>query len=221
MGSYAIIPAAPVLLDDVDLIETAQTAELRATIRTALRTQPSWALPVDTLPPVAGLGGWGIDRGIDTRSGRLLTGSHWVDAVESLTEGERSAAETVDASVIVGLLHAHSAEVEVGPLGSSPNVLLPIDLSAAVTDSAPLAPVDGAADFDAEVVDTLTGSAEIDFCGLLELCERADSVHADLRSLRAGLGHIVDRGGTISSANLTVDERVHEVRSLCGTGTWA
>src|SRR5699024_7837828 len=88
MGSYAIIPAAPVLLDDVDLIETAQTAELRATIRTALQTQPSWALPVDTLPPVAGLGGWGIDRGIDTRSGRLLTGSHWVDAVESLTEGE-------------------------------------------------------------------------------------------------------------------------------------
>src|SRR5699024_5231861 len=46
MGSYAIIPAAAVLLDDVDLVETRQTAELRATFRATLRTQPSWALPV-------------------------------------------------------------------------------------------------------------------------------------------------------------------------------
>src|SRR5699024_2041733 len=160
-----IIPAAPVLLDDVDLIETAQRAELRATIRATLRTQPSWALPVETLPPVAGLGGWGIDRGIDTVSGRLLTGSHWVEAVESL-----AAAEAVDPAVIIALLHAHSADVEVGPLGSSPNLLLPIDLSAAVTDNAPLAPVDGAADFDAAVVTALTGTAEIDTDRLMALC---------------------------------------------------
>lgn len=220
MGAFAIIPAAPVLLDDVDLIETAQTVELRAAIRTALRTQPSWALPVETLPPVAGLGGWGIDRGIDTGSGRLLTGSQWVDAVESLTEAERVAAETVDPAVIVGLLHAHSAEVEVGPLGSSPNLLLPIDLSAAVTDNAPLAPVDGAANFDDRVVEALTGTAEIDADRLLELCAGAEDVHADLTSLRVGFRHIVERRGIISSPKLTVDERVHEVRSLCGTGTW-
>src|SRR5699024_8425252 len=110
MGSYAIIPAAPVLLDDVDLIETRQTAELRATIRATLRTRPSWALPVESLPPVAGLGGWGIDRGIDTVSGRMLTGSHWVEAVESLTDADRAAAEAVDPAVIVALLHAHSAD---------------------------------------------------------------------------------------------------------------
>ena len=220
MGSYAIIPAAPVLLDDVDLIETAQTAELRATIRATLRTQPSWALPVETLPPVAGLGGWGIDRGIDTVSGRLLTGSHWVEAVESLTDADRAAAEAVDPAVIIALLHAHSADVEVGPLGSSPNLLLATYLSSAVTDNAPLAPVDGAADFDAAVVTALTRTAEIDTDRLMALCASAETVHADLTSLRAGIRHIVAHGGTISAPELSVDERVHEVRCLCGTGTW-
>ena len=220
MGAFAIIPAAPVLLDDVDLIETARTAELRATIRSALRTQPSWALPVQTLPPVVGLGGWGIDRGIDIVSGRMLTGNHWVETVESLTDAERAAAEALDPAVIVGVLHAHSADVEVGPLGSSPNLLLPIDLSAAVTDNAPLAPVDGAADFDAAVVTALTGTAEIDTDRLLDLCAGAEAVHADLTSLETGIRHIVARGGTVSAPVLSVDERVHEVRCLCGTGTW-
>ena len=220
MGSYAIIPAAPVLLDDVDLIETRQTAELRATIRATLRTRPSWALPVESLPPVAGLGGWGIDRGIDTVSGRMLTGSHWVEAVESLTDADRAAAESVDPAVIVALLHAHSADVEVGPLGSSPNLLLPLDLSAAVTDNAPLAPVDGAADFDAAVVKALTGTAEIDTDRLMALCASAETVHADLTSLRIGIRHIVAREGSIFAPQLSVNERVHEVRCLCGTGTW-
>src|SRR5699024_12761901 len=69
MGSYAIIPAAPVLLDDVDLIETRQTAELRATIRATLRTQPSWALPVESQQPAAGLCGWVCVRVLQTARG--------------------------------------------------------------------------------------------------------------------------------------------------------
>jgi hypothetical protein len=225
MGSYAIIPAAPVLLDDVDFIETAQAAELRATIRATLRTQPSWALPVETLPPVAGLGGWGIDRGIDTVSGRLLTGSHWVEAVESLTDADRAAAEAVDPAVIIALLHAHSADVEVGPLGSSPNLLLPIDLSAAVTDNAPLAPVDGAADFDAAVVTALTGTAG-DRCrqGVRPLCPSLprQSTPNLAEICEVGLRHILAaRRNHVGTVNLSVDEHVHEVRSLCAAGAWA
>src|SRR5699024_12726966 len=103
---------------------------------------------------------------------------------------------------------------------SSPNLLWPIVRSAAVADNAPLAPVDGAADFDAAVVTALTGTAESDTDRLMALCASAETVHADLTSLRAGIRHIVARGGTISAPELSVDERVHEVRCLCGTGTW-
>src|SRR5699024_5213640 len=158
--------------------------------------------------------------GIDTVSGRLFTGSHWVEAVESLTDDGRAAAEAVDPAVIIALLHAHSADVEVGPLGSSPNLLLPIDLSAAVTDNAPLAPVDGAADFDAAVVTALTGTADIDTDRLIALCVSAEPVIADLSRLLSGTWPIVALGCTVSAPELSVDERVHEVRCLCGTGTW-
>ena len=221
MGAFAIIPAAPVLLEDIDRVETARVAELRALIRETLRTQTCWSLPVGALPPLVGLGGWGIDRGVDTRTGRTLTGHDWVEAVESLTPTERTDAEAVDPSVIVGLLHAHAAGVEVGPLGSSPNLLLPIDLSAAATEDAPLAPVDGAADFDAELVDALTASAGVDVDRVFDLCARSADVHANLAGLEVGLRHILERGGTTSAATLSVDEHVHEVRSLCATGAWA
>lgn len=227
MGAFAIIPAAPVLLDEIDRNETARMVELRSVIRDLLRTQTRWTLPVEVLPPVAGLGGWGIDRGLDTSTGRLLTGDDWIAAVESLTVEERELAEAADPAVIVALLHAHAAGVEVGPFGASENLLLPMDLSAAATESAPLAPIDGAAEFDAEVVEALAngGSAQsgstIDASRLSDLCSRAADFHANLTMLDNGRRHVSEQGACLFSPEIIVDERVHDVRSLCGIGTWA
>lgn len=221
MGAFAIIPAAPVLLDDIDLSETARTVDLRTAIRETLRTQTGWALPIETLPPVAGLGGWGIDRGVDTRTGQLLSGNEWVETVEVLTSEERQFAEAADSAVIVAILHAHAADVEIGPLGSSENLLLPIDLSGAATEDAPLAPIDGAAEFDTAVIETLTFGTTMETKRLLELCDHAETVAAGLSVLAAGIRHIVDQGARVSTLQPVVDESVHEVHTLCGTGQWA
>ncbi|MGO0604844.1 hypothetical protein [Brevibacterium linens] len=221
MGAFAIIPAAPVLLENIDRSETARMVELRTVIRDTVRTQTHWALPIETLPPVAGLGGWGIDRGVDTRTGRLLSGTDWVEAVDTLTTDERGLAEAADSAVIVALLHAHAAGVEVGPLGTSENLLLPIDLSGAAADDAPLAPIDGAADFDDAVVETLTSGPTLDTASLVDLCEQAESMAASLSVLAAGIRHVVDYGARVSALEPVIDERVHHVRTLCGTGSWA
>ena len=220
MGAFAIIPAAPVLLENIDRSETARMAELRTAARDTVSTQTDWALPIETLPPVAGLGGWGIDRGVDTRTGRLLSGTDWVDTVDTLTMDERRLAEAADPAVIVAILHAHAAGVDIGPLGSSENLLLPIDLSGAATEDAPLAPIDGAAEFDAAVVETLTSGTTMDTERLLEHCEQAETMAANLSVLAAGIRHAVDQGARFSSLEPIVDERVHEVRTFCGTGLW-
>ena len=220
MGAFAIIPAAPVLLEKIDRSEATRMVELRTAIRDTLRTQTRWALPIETLPPVAGLGGWGIDRGVDTRTGRLLCGPDWVETVGALTVEARRVAEAADPAIIVAILHAHAAGVDIGPLGSSENLLLPIDLSGAATEDAPLAPIDGAAEFDAAVVETLTSGATMDTERLLEHCERAETVAANLSGLAAGIRYTVDRGARVSTLVPAVDESVHEVRTLCGTGTW-
>lgn len=222
MGTSAVIPAAPVLLDHIDHSEPSRMAQLRDSIRQVLLTQDSWALPVTTLPPVAGLGGWGIDRGIVTATGRMLTGDEWVETVGSLTPAERRIAEATDPAIIVALLHAHAAGVAVGPIGSSENLLLPLDLSGAATDNAPLAPVDGAADFDAELVDALTADAlSIDVGRVLELCSQAPAFHADLTAVDAGIRHLISENAFLSPFDFVFDEPVHEVRSVCGTTTWA
>lgn len=218
MAAFAIIPAAPVLLADIDGLESARTAELRSGIEDLLATQTSWALPVDTLPPVAGLGGWGIDRGIVTRTGEVLTGTDWVEAVRSLSASQREASEIADPAIIVGLLHAHAAGVEVGARDTSENMLAPIDLSAAASADAPLAPVDGAADFDDQVVATLTCSDLIDVSTLLVLTAEAQTFHANLTALEAGVGHLSGLGRRLGNLEVIFDEHVHEVRSLCAAG---
>ncbi|WP_157929939.1 hypothetical protein [Brevibacterium epidermidis] len=43
---------------------------------------------------------------------------------------------------------------------------------------------------------------------------------ANLSVLAAGIGHAVDQGARFSSLEPIVDERVHEVRTFCGTGLW-
>lgn len=220
MGAFAVIPAAPVLLENIDHSETTRMVELRTAFHNTVRSQSDWALPIETLPPVAGLGGWGIDRGVDTRTGRFLAGSDWVDTVASLTTDERRLAEAADPAIIVAILHAHAADVGIGPLGSSENLLLPIDLSGAATEDAPLAPIDGAEDFDRAVVETLTSGPTIDTARLVEICVRAETMAANLSVLAAGIRHLVDRGARVSTLEPVIDERVHEVRSLCGTGSW-
>ncbi|AMT94323.1 hypothetical protein A2T55_11480 [Brevibacterium linens] len=220
MGAFAIIPAAPVLLEKIDRSEATRMVELRTAIRDTLRTQTRWALPIETLPPVAGLGGWGIDRGVDTRTGRLLCGPDWVETVGALTVEARRLAEAADPAIVVAILHAHAAGVDIGPLGSSENLLLPIDLSGAATEDAPLAPIGGAADFDAAVIETLTAGSTMDTGSLLELCDRADTVAANLSALAAGIRYALDRGTRVSTLEPVVDEPVHEVRTLCGTGIW-
>lgn len=220
MGAFAIIPAAPVLLENIDRSETARMAELRTAARDTVSTQTDWALPIETLPPVAGLGGWGIDRGVDTRTGRLLSGTDWVDTVDTLTMDERRLAEAADPAVIVAILHAHAAGVDIGPLGSSEHLLLPIDLSGAATEDAPLAPIDGAPEFDHAVIETLTSGTSIDTERLLDLCDQAETMAANLSVLASGIRHAVDQGARFSSLEPIVDERVHEVRTFCGTGLW-
>ena len=221
MGAFTIIPAAPVLLEDIDRIEDAHTAHLRTLIRGVLGSQTTLALPIPDLPPVVGLGGWGIDRGLDLRTGRFLVGPDFVDAVERLTESERTIAEAADPAVIVAILHAHDAGVDVGPLGSSENLLLPIDLSGASAPDAPLAPVEGAAAFDEDVVKALATEPSIDLSTLARLCDGDEAVHASLSVLKDGIGHLGEQGAELSALEVVFDERVHDVRSVCGTGTWA
>ena len=85
MAVFAVIPAAPILVAGVDLAETSHAAQMRAAIESCLLTRSEWTLPVRQLPPLAGLGGLGIDRGIDTRTNELLDGEEWVQAVSELS----------------------------------------------------------------------------------------------------------------------------------------
>ncbi|MCM1014279.1 MULTISPECIES: hypothetical protein [Brevibacterium] len=210
MGRLALIPSAPVLLPDVDLSETESVAEVRAGIRATLTSADRWALPVDMLPTLLGLGGFGIDRGIDTRTGKRLDGADWVEAATELDEAEREHCVTAHPGLSVASLHAHDAGVTIGPLGSSDDILIPIDLSAAASADSPLAPVAGAREFDTAVVDAVRAG---DLERLRDLVGKAAAVHADLDLLGRALGTT-----TTTSRHRTtiiVDTTVHDVRTLC------
>ncbi|WP_193071939.1 hypothetical protein [Brevibacterium sp. FME37] len=217
MPEFAIIPAAPILLDGVDLAESAQIGPLRTVIESILQTKTKWALPVRELPPVAGLGGLGIDRGIDTRTNELLEGEEWVETVSALNPAERAASESAHPAIAVALLHAHSCGVRIGTLGSTDDLMIPIDLSVAASGNAPLAPVPGAAEADARVVHALTAG---DVDAVVAATSAGADVHADLDLLDAATAHMLLREGTDYSFSTVFDENVHEVRSLCGTGTY-
>lgn len=217
MPSFAIIPAAPILLAGVDLAETANVARLRAWIESSLMCRPAWALPVRELPPLAGLGGLGIDLGIDIRTNELLEGEDWLQAVFELSPALRAACESAHPGIAVALLHAHSVGVRVGPLGSTDDLLVPIDLSVAASENAPLAPVPGAAEVDERIVRSLTvGGART----VASAISAADDVHADLDLLAAAAAHMLDQESSDYSFDTVFDDYVHEVRSLCGTGTY-
>ena len=216
MSAFAIIPAAPILLPDVDLNETQRVGALRTAIESVVAQRLTWALPVPELPVLAGLGGWGIDRGIDTRTGELLQASQWVQAVSELNPAQRAACESAHPAIAVALLHAHSCGVRIGPLGTSDNLLIPIDLSVAATEDAPLAPVPGAADVNEELVSAVTAG---DGAALLSALAAAGDIHADLGLLEAATAYMLEQGQSVWSFDSVFDEDVHEVRSLCGNGT--
>lgn len=216
MPSFAIIPAAPILLAGVDLAETANVARLRAWIESSLMCRPAWALPVRELPPLAGLGGLGIDLGIDTRTNELLEGEDWLQAVFELSPALRAACESAHPGIAVALLHAHSVGVRVGPLGSTDDLLVPIDLSVAASENAPLAPVPDAVEANDRVVNSLTGD---DARTISAASTAAADVHADLDLLAAALDTLNQEPSDYSFRTV-FDESVHEVRSLCGAGTY-
>ena len=216
MFVFAIIPAAPIFLPDVDLTEPERIGALRTAIETEVAKRPTWALPVSELPVLAGLGGWGIDRGIDTRTGELLQGTQWVQAVSDLNPAQRAVCESAHPAIAVALLHAHACGVRIGPLGSSDDLLIPIDLSAAASDNAPLAPVPGAADIDERLVGAVTAG---DGKALSSVLAAAGYIHADLELLEAATRSMQEQGQSVWSFESIFDEDVHDVRSLCGTGT--
>ncbi|NJC56960.1 hypothetical protein [Brevibacterium marinum] len=172
---------------------------------------------MDELPPLAGLGGWGIDRGIDARTGELLEGEDWVRAVGELAPADRAACESAHPAIAVGLLHAHAAGVQIRPSGSSDDLLIPIDLSAASAENSPLAPVPGAAAVDGQLVRGITTGDAADVGVAIAA---AEDVHADLELLDAAAGLMMAREPSAYAFRTVFDERVHEVRSLCGTGTY-
>lgn len=223
MPSFAIIPAAPIFLAEVNLAESTRIRELRASIESNLAAHARWALPVNVLPPLAGLGGLGIDRGIDTRTGERLDGDEWVRAVSALDAVDRADCESAHPATSVALLHAHAAGVQVGPLGSSGNLLIPIDLSVAASADAPLAPVPGAAEADEQLVHALTVGDAGTMAAVIAL---ADDVHADLELLDAAATRMMTREAngysfsTVFDFTTVFDETIHDVRSLCGTGTY-
>lgn len=217
MRSFAIIPSAPILLAGVNLAEAATAEALRTSIESCLLTKASWALPVSGLPLLVGLGGLGIDRGIDTRTNELLEGEDWVQAVSELSPASRADCESAHPAIAVALLHAHASGVRIGPLGSSDDLLIPIDLSVAASDNAPLAPVPQAAEADDRIVRSLQAG---DIGAICAAIAAAADVHADLDLLDAAAVHMRAQGGRDYSFTTVFDERVHEVRSLCGTGTY-
>ncbi len=101
MGRLALIPAAPVLLPDIDASEAASAVRVRTAITDLLSTADLWALPVDAPPAVLGLGGFGIDRGLDTRTGQRLDGDDWVNAVSGLAEDDRDTCTTAHPGLAV------------------------------------------------------------------------------------------------------------------------
>lgn len=217
MPAFAIIPAAPILLNGVNLSESAQIGQLRTDIESCLQTKTLWSLPVSELPPVAGLGGLGIDRGIDTRTNELLEGEDWVQTVSKLNPADRAASESAHPAIAAALLHAHTCGVRIGPLGSTDDLLVPIDLSVAASENAPLAPVSGAVQADDRIIHSLNVG---DVDEIVAAIATATRVHADLDLLEAAAEHMQVHRASDYSFRTVFDESVHEVRSLCGTGTY-
>ncbi|WP_145990174.1 hypothetical protein [Brevibacterium ravenspurgense] len=132
------------------------------TLRQAMLTAIAWAagdsteLGIDADTPLVGLGPYGIDRGVDMRTGQLLTGSAWQDAVVELTdEAARQAVHDACARAGSAALLAVEAGLTPVPLDRAQAALITFDFSATSTPDGPLAPVEGAPEHDRALMEAI------------------------------------------------------------------
>lgn len=160
----AVVPAAPVYTAGVTRTRTPAEDTLRQTMLTAI----AWAagdnteIGIDADTPLVGLGPYGIDRGVDMRTGQLLTGSAWQAAVAELPdEAARQAVQDACAQAGSAALLAVEAELTPVPLDRAQAALITFDFSATSTPDGPLAPVEGAAEHDRALMEAIqTGQAQ-------------------------------------------------------------
>lgn len=199
-----LLPAAPVYVPGVNPGADASDRELTALMLEAF-VAGSVHVPAPYLPPVAGLGGYGIDMGVDLREspGRLLTGAQWRGTCAALSPGERQAAATAHPSLSVLALLANAAGTPLTtwpPSGAQAlleRLVVPVDLCATSFPDGPLAPVDGAGDFDTAAIAALSAW---DVAQLRELARHDTDFAADLSQAQratdlaenAGLEFVVD-----------------------------
>ena len=154
----ALVPAAPVYTADVTRTRTPAEDTLRQTMLTAI----AWAagesteIGIDADTPIVGLGPYGIDRGVEMRTGQLLTGSAWQAAVDELPdEAARQAVQDACARAGSAALLAVEAGLTPVPLDRAQAALITFDFSATSTPDGPLAPVEGAAEHDRALMEAI------------------------------------------------------------------
>ena len=154
----AVVPAAPVYTAGVTRTRT----PAEDTLRQAMLTAITWAagesteIGIDADTPLVGLGPYGIDRGVDMRTGQLLTGSAWQDAVVELTdEAARQAVHDACARAGSAALLAVEAGLTPVPLDRAQAALITFDFSATSTPDGPLAPVEGAPEHDRALMEAI------------------------------------------------------------------
>ena len=154
----AVVPAAPVYTAGVTRTRTPAEDTLRQTMLTAI----AWAagesteIGIDADTPLVGLGPYGIDRGVDMRTGQLLTGSAWQAAVAELAdEAARQAVHDACARAGSAALLAVEAGLTPVPLDRVQAALITFDFSATSTPDGPLAPVEGAPEHDRALMEAI------------------------------------------------------------------
>lgn len=157
----AVVPAAPVYTAGVTRTRT----PAEDTLRQAMLTAITWAaggstdIGIDADTPLVGLGPYGIDRGVDMRTGQLLTGSAWQAAVAELADdASRQAAQDACARAGSAALLAVEAGLTPVPLDRAQAALITFDFSATSTPDGPLAPVEGAPEHDRALMEAIQAS---------------------------------------------------------------
>lgn len=154
----AVVPAAPVYTAGVTRTRT----PAEDTLRQSMLTSITWAagssteIGIDADTPLVGLGPYGIDRGVDMRTGQLLTGSAWRDAVAELADdASRQAVQDACARAGSAALLAVEAGLAPVPLHRAHAALITFDFSATSTPDGPLAPVEGAAEHNRALMEAI------------------------------------------------------------------
>ncbi|OFT27198.1 hypothetical protein HMPREF3172_00865 [Brevibacterium sp. HMSC08F02] len=157
----AVVPAAPVYTAGVTRTRT----PAEDTLRQAMLTAIAWAagesteIGIDADTPLVGLGPYGIDRGVDMRTGQLLTGNAWQAAVAELPdEAARQTVQDACARAGSAALLAVEAGLTPVPLDRAQAALITFDFSATSTPDGPLAPVEGAPEHDRALMEAIQAS---------------------------------------------------------------